>query len=310
MCYTTIVLDPKLADLEGVGCYEIETAMGVQRFAQNPKGVLPALLEDLAQFRKQAKKDMARAKQAGDEWGASMYNGKQLAYKITMNSTYGFVGATKGMLPMVPIAASVTATGRNMIQQTKALAEKLVPGSRVIYGDTDSVMVIFNVGEDKRHDLRAHFELAERVSKEISATFKAPNDLEFEKCYYPYLLFSKKRYAGEYAPGEFFSRVVAYHHEHPGTRAGSVPPGRPGRRPVRLQAVPTPGPPGRERLVQAHQALPGAARPVHRAHFLFPRPVACHLVPHGRGRRLRGHAGHAHPPLVTFASLMHVAPQA
>lgn len=51
-----------------------------------------------------------------------------------MNSVYGFMGATKGMLAMVPIAASVTATGRNMIKQTKHLAEEMVPGSRVIYG--------------------------------------------------------------------------------------------------------------------------------------------------------------------------------
>lgn len=49
-------------------------------------------------------------------------------------SAYGFLGATKGMLPIVPIAASVTATGRAMIKQTKALVEEMVPGSRVIYG--------------------------------------------------------------------------------------------------------------------------------------------------------------------------------
>lgn len=61
---------------------------------------------------------------------------------------------------------------------------------------TDSVMVILNAGEDKRHDLHAHFELAERVANQITTTFKPPNVLEFEKCYYPYLLFSKKRYSG------------------------------------------------------------------------------------------------------------------
>jgi len=193
-----MVLDDKYANAPGVEYYEVTTGMGTYRFAQSPQGVVPALLEDLAQFRKKAKKDMAKAKDAGDEWAAALYNGKQLAYKITMNSVYGFLGATKGMLPCVPIAASVTATGRAMIQQTKELAEKLVPGSRVIYGDTDSVMVIFEVGEGRRHDLHAHFEVASRVAAEISATFKHPNELEFEKCYYPYLLFSKKRYAGEF----------------------------------------------------------------------------------------------------------------
>lgn len=58
-------------------------------------------------------------------------------------------------------------------------------------------MVIFDTGEGRRHDLAAHFDLAARVAAQISATFQAPNELEFEKAYYPYLLFSKKRYAGE-----------------------------------------------------------------------------------------------------------------
>lgn len=130
-----MVIDPQY-DVEEVRYCEVQTGMGTYRFAQEPQGVVPALLEDLAQFRKRAKKDMAAAKAAGDDWAAAMHNGKQMAYKITMNSVYGFLGATKGMLPCVPIAASVTATGRAMIQQTKELAESLVPGSRVIYGDS------------------------------------------------------------------------------------------------------------------------------------------------------------------------------
>lgn len=197
MCYSTIVLDPAYANVAGAEYYEIQTSMGTFKFAQGTVGVVPSLLEDLAKYRKQAKQDMARCKAAQDAWGESLANARQLAFKITMNSVYGFLGATRGMLPIVYIAASVTATGRAMIQQTKHLVEAMVPGSRVIYGDTDSAMVIFNVGEEKRHDLEAHFEVAERVAREISATFKSPNELEFEKCYYPYLLFSKKRYAGE-----------------------------------------------------------------------------------------------------------------
>lgn len=136
LCYSTMVLDEKYSDVPGVEYYEVATGMGTFRFAQDPQGVVPALLEDLAIFRKTAKKGMAAAKAAGDAWTEALFNGKQLAYKITMNSVYGFMGATKGMLPCVPIAASVTATGRAMIQQTKEMAEKLVPGSRVIYGDS------------------------------------------------------------------------------------------------------------------------------------------------------------------------------
>ena len=70
-------------------------------------------------------------------------------------------------------------------------------GTLVVH-NTDSVMVKFNVGEDRRYDMHAHFEVATRVAAEISRTFKPPNELEMEKTYFPYLLFSKKRYAGEY----------------------------------------------------------------------------------------------------------------
>jgi DNA polymerase delta subunit 1 len=181
LCYSTLVLDERYARLEGVEYYEIATDLGTFRFAQGQRGVVPALLEDLARLRKQAKRDMAAAKAAGDTWGAAVFDGKQLAYKITMNSVYGFMGATQGMLPCVNIAASVTATGRAMIQETVRRVEELVPGSRVVYGDTDSVMVIFNLGEARRHDMKAHFETAERVAREITAGFLAPNELEYEK---------------------------------------------------------------------------------------------------------------------------------
>ena len=42
-------------------------------------------------------------------------------------------------------------------------------------------MVILNLGEDKRHDIHAHFEAASLVASEISKVFRAPNELEFEK---------------------------------------------------------------------------------------------------------------------------------
>jgi DNA polymerase delta subunit 1 len=196
LCPSTLVMNSKYDNLEGVDYYEIKTDIGTFRYAQNPKGILPTMLDDLALFRKQAKKDMAAAKARGDYFAAKLYDAKQLAYKVSMNSAYGFFGAGKGFLPCVPISASTTATGRNMIMKTKELAETLVPGSTVVYGDTDSVMVILNLGPEKRHDVHAHFEAASSLAAQISKVFRAPNELEFEKCYWPYALYSKKRYAG------------------------------------------------------------------------------------------------------------------
>ena len=136
LCYSTLVMDTRYDAVPGVEYYEVATEQGTFRFAQGQPTILPALLEELAAFRKKAKKDMAAAKARGDTFAYSLFNARQLAFKISMNSAYGFCGASKGYLPCVPIAASVTATGRQMIQQTKHLAETLVAGSRVVYGET------------------------------------------------------------------------------------------------------------------------------------------------------------------------------
>ena len=192
-CYSTLVLDDaKYGSVPGVEYHTCETGLGTFKYAQKVPSVLPALLEDLAKYRKAAKKLMAEAKAAGNAHLAGLYNGQQLAHKISMNSVYGFCGASKGFLACVPLAASTTAMGRSMIAQTKRLAEELVPGSRVIYGDTDSVMVLLAVEDSKKDDLEEHFRVAEDLAAKISATFPSPICLEFEKIYWPYLLFSKK----------------------------------------------------------------------------------------------------------------------
>lgn len=129
LCYSTLVMDPKYDNLEGV---EYETH-GDHRFAQNVPSLLPEILKDLKQFRKKAKADMAKSK------GTPMYHiydSKQLAYKISMNSVYGFTGAAKGMLPCVPIASTVTSRGRAMIQMSKEYVEANFPGAQVRYGDS------------------------------------------------------------------------------------------------------------------------------------------------------------------------------
>ena len=69
-----------------------------------------------------------------------MYNGKQLAYKVSMNSVYGFTGASKGMIPCVPIASSVTRKGRMMIDDTKKRKELFIQiGLTVILKDNNNI---------------------------------------------------------------------------------------------------------------------------------------------------------------------------
>ena len=193
LCHSTLVMDNKYDNLENIEYYESEGF----RFAQNNEGILPKMLRILASNRKQAKKDMADAEKRGDDFMKSVYNGKQLAFKVSMNSIYGFTGALVGFLPCKPVASCTTSIGRGMIEHTKNLVEKWYPGAEVVYGDTDSVMVKFyNDGLKGKDALPRSFELGIEAADRISKTFKHPIELEFEKVYLPYLLFSKKRYAG------------------------------------------------------------------------------------------------------------------
>jgi DNA polymerase delta subunit 1 len=191
LCYSTLVMDPKYDNIPGIE-YE---QFGSHRFAQGVPSLLPTILSDLKAYRKKAKKDMAAAEGTLME---AIYNGKQLAYKISMNSIYGFTGASKGMLPCVAIASTVTMRGRQMIEETKNHVEENFPGAKVRYGDTDSVMVEFDVqGRTGQDALEYSWQLGEQAAEQCTRLFKAPNDLELEKVYCPYFLYSKKRYAAK-----------------------------------------------------------------------------------------------------------------
>jgi DNA polymerase delta subunit 1 len=195
LCYSSYVMDEKrYGAVPGITYETFKIGDRTYKFAQDVPSLLPAILLELKQFRKQAKRDMA----AATGFMKEVYNGKQLAYKISMNSVYGFTGAGKGILPCVPIASTTTSKGRAMIEETRNYVEKHFPGAKVRYGDTDSVMVEFDVGDRKGEEAIAYsWEVGERAAEECSALFKKPNNLELEKVYWPYFLYSKKRYAAK-----------------------------------------------------------------------------------------------------------------
>lgn len=163
--------------------------------ASKKPGLLPRILMSLISERKKAKQDLA---QTNDPELKASLNARQLALKISANSVYGFTGAPTGKLPCLEISQSVTGFGREMIGKTKNLIEKefnkangFSHNTKVIYGDTDSVMINFY-----ESDIKLVFEMSKKISKFVSDQFIKPISLEFEKVYYPYLLMNKKRYAG------------------------------------------------------------------------------------------------------------------
>ena len=84
-----------------------------------------------------------------------------------------------------------------MLDKTRNLVETNYKeeGARIIYGDTDSVMIqVQNNSGGTR--IKDSFKLRKRIAKEVTQQFDKPITLEFEKIYSPFLLISKKRYAG------------------------------------------------------------------------------------------------------------------
>jgi DNA polymerase delta subunit 1 len=161
------------------------------------KGLLSQILEELLRARKQAKRELAVET---DPFKKAVLNGRQLALKVTANSVYGLTGATNGKLPCLAIASSTTSYGRDMIMKTKQevedrynIANGYSHDAKVIYGDTDSVMVKFGTTE-----LAEAMKLGQEAADFVSGKFIKPIKLEFEKVYFPYLLINKKRYAGLY----------------------------------------------------------------------------------------------------------------
>ncbi|CAD5221225.1 unnamed protein product [Bursaphelenchus okinawaensis] len=198
LCYTTLLAKPLPKGFAKDDDYVESPTHHTFVTTKHRKGLLPMILEDLLGARKKAKKDL---KEATDPLKKMVLNGRQLALKISANSVYGFTGATVGKLPCVEISESVTSFGREMIEKTKECVEATykngqygAPGTaRVIYGDTDSVMVEFGCTE-----ISEAMQLGKHAAELISKEFKAPIKLEFEKVYCPYLLMAKKRYAGLY----------------------------------------------------------------------------------------------------------------
>ncbi|OUM64108.1 hypothetical protein PIROE2DRAFT_66246 [Piromyces sp. E2] len=197
LCYTTL-LNKQTIERLGLKKDEdyIVTPSGDMFVKEkHRKGLLPSILKHLIDARKKAKADL---KKETDPFKKSVLNGRQLALKISANSVYGFTGATIGRLPCIEISQSTTAYGREMIEQTKHLVEShysIANGfphdATVIYGDTDSVMVRFGVST-----LEEAMELGKEAAAFVTQHFVKPINLEFEKVYFPYLLISKKRYAG------------------------------------------------------------------------------------------------------------------
>ena len=210
LCYSTVVL----ADSPGQN--DIITAPSGGRFVSPDvsPGIMPGVLRELLDQRTETKRLM---KKAGED-ERRFLDAKQYAYKILLNSFYGYSGYARARLYSLALANAVTSFGRENILRTKKIIDDIgtiyvidgqavfkdklrlgAPAGKgfdlnVVYGDTDSVFVRL-----QPHNLPVTLDDAGLIGKKIAETVTSslpqPMELVFEAFARRGIFLAKKRYA-------------------------------------------------------------------------------------------------------------------
>ncbi|WP_158228647.1 DNA-directed DNA polymerase [Halorubrum sp. C191] len=180
------------------------------------EGLIPKYLRRL--FPRRAKFKRLRDENDPEDELYGVYDRKQAAIKVVMNSFYGVMSNNYWRLGQYGLGDAVTSAARYALWMGKEIAEKR--GYETIYGDTDSVLVSLaepdediETALDRGHELEAH--INEGMDRCVAASnltgthpyLDADGELhgtdrhalvyEFEKLYRRFIQAgSKKRYAG------------------------------------------------------------------------------------------------------------------
>lgn len=160
------------------------------------KGILPQMLQEILDTRIMVKNAMKENMTTGAKSKSlqRLLDARQLALKLIANVTYGYTGANfSGRMPCVEIADAIVSKGKETLKRAIDFVEdnKKRFGAKVVYGDTDSLFILFP-GCTKEEAFKRGKEIADEVTK----SNPHPVKLKFEKVYHPCVLQTKKRYVG------------------------------------------------------------------------------------------------------------------
>ncbi|KAL9613668.1 MAG: hypothetical protein Q9167_001797 [Letrouitia subvulpina] len=175
ICFTTVDRSEKSGDEERVP--EVPT--------EQDQGILPKLIATLVSRRRQVKSLMKDKKATSDQ--LATWDIKQLALKLTANSMYGCLGYTQSRFYARPLAMLTTFKGREILRSTKDLAESTQ--LRVIYGDTDSVMI--NTNAD---NIEEALKVGNEFKRSVNERYKLL-EIDIDNVFRRLLLHAKKKYA-------------------------------------------------------------------------------------------------------------------
>ena len=148
-------------------------------------GVLPKLLKTLVDRRRSVKQLMASSQ---DPFKKSQYDIKQQALKLTANSMYGCLGFKQSRFYARPLAMMITNKGREILQQTRNLAEQQA-NLQVVYGDTDSVMI-----NSRSKNYMETLKIGENFKNLVNRQY-ASLEIDIDNVFQRLLLTAKKKYA-------------------------------------------------------------------------------------------------------------------
>ena len=167
-------------DEENISKIEINDKI---RYKQ-PQATLPSILRYLVDERKIVKK---KQKVEKDKFKNSLLDIKQKSLKISANSLYGYLGYKNSRFYAKEIAALITKTGRRILRNAANIVNKM--GYKIIYGDTDSVMV-----NTMTQNIKEAVEIGRKIHDAISKQYNLLI-IDIDGVFKSMLLLKKKKYA-------------------------------------------------------------------------------------------------------------------
>lgn len=168
-------------------CFSTAERLTMEKRGREGKTLLPGALKDLVEQRKEIKSRMAREKE-----NLNVLEIEQKAVKLVANCVYGCLGFKGFRFYNKKMAAFITECGRSILKDTKLELENR--NYRVIYGDTDSVMVDTRI---KLSEGPPSKELIQEIEECISKKYLNIK-LGFEKVFTKLVMLAKKKYFGLY----------------------------------------------------------------------------------------------------------------